>query len=82
MEEMLQIVLAAAEEVLGCSVGPGDEFFEMGGDSVAAVEFGELVERWLQRIVNVAELAGLADFAAMARALTAAESTHGGELQS
>jgi acyl carrier protein len=37
-EEMLSIVLSVAREVLRRDVGPEDNFFEEGGDSLAAMQ--------------------------------------------
>ena len=35
IQEMLMEVLS---EVLGAKLGPGDDFFELGGDSIASVQ--------------------------------------------
>lgn len=66
---MLQTVIALAGNVLGCEVRPTDRFFDLGGDSLAAVEFSMRLESELDMPIDLAELFEDDNVTAMAGAL-------------
>lgn len=67
---VLDDVLTAASEVFGTSVTPTDNFFALGGDSVAAVELAVLLEEATTSDVDFALVVETPDLAALAAALT------------
>jgi acyl carrier protein len=50
----LKLILSLAEEVFRKTVGPGDGFVALGGDSLAAVQFSILIENALEREIDIA----------------------------
>lgn len=69
---VLGLVLDAAAEVFGQAVLASDDFFSLGGDSIAAVELAVRLEEQLPTEVDTALIVDLPDFAALAAALTEA----------
>ncbi|MEV7545608.1 acyl carrier protein [Streptomyces sp. NPDC089915] len=67
----IDAVLTAAAEVFGRPAGPADDFFSLGGDSVAAVELAVRLEELLGVEVDTELVVGLPDLAALAAALPA-----------
>ncbi|MER8187571.1 acyl carrier protein [Kitasatospora sp. NPDC094015] len=67
----IDAVLAAASEVFGHPAEPTDDFFSLGGDSIAAVELAVRLEEALGIEVDADLLVQLPDFAALAAALAA-----------
>nr|WP_179419880.1 acyl carrier protein [Streptomyces sp. TLI_235] len=70
-ETVLDRVLAAAAEVFGRPTAPDDDFFALGGDSIAAVELAVLLEERLGLEVDTTTIVDAPDLAALAAALTA-----------
>ncbi|MEW2514699.1 acyl carrier protein [Streptomyces sp. NPDC046870] len=69
---LLAHVLTAATTVFGHPVEPGDNFFSLGGDSIAAVELVTLLEERLGVALDTEPVVNTADFAELAGALAAA----------
>ncbi|MFG2133994.1 phosphopantetheine-binding protein [Streptomyces sp. NPDC048751] len=62
-------VLTAASDILMREVGPGDDFFSAGGDSVAAVELATELEKVFRTEIDVELVLTQPDFAALATVL-------------
>ncbi|MEV7391962.1 MULTISPECIES: phosphopantetheine-binding protein [unclassified Streptomyces] len=62
-------VLTAASEILMREVGPEDDFFSAGGDSVAAVELVTELERMFHTEIDLELVLTQPDFAALATVL-------------
>ncbi len=71
-EMVLGHVLAAACESFGRPVGPTDNFFDLGGDSVIAIELTSRLATRLAIDTDPALLIDSAVFAALAAALSSA----------
>ncbi|MDH6708430.1 acyl carrier protein [Kitasatospora sp. MAA19] len=67
----IDAVLAAASEVFGRRAEPTDDFFSLGGDSVAAVELAAELEERLGIEVDNELVVALPDLAALATSLAA-----------
>jgi nonribosomal peptide synthetase DhbF len=68
--ESLPAVLTAARAVFGPHIGAGDGFFDVGGDSVTAVELAARLSTLLGTDVDVTEILDADDFAGLAEVLT------------
>ncbi|MEU3314339.1 acyl carrier protein [Streptomyces sp. NPDC048387] len=71
----IDAVLTAAAEVFGRPAGPADDFFSLGGDSVAAVELAVRLEELLGMEVDTELVVATPGFAALAAALHARAGT-------
>ncbi|TQF08026.1 acyl carrier protein [Kitasatospora acidiphila] len=69
---LLALLLDAAAQVFGRPVAAHDSFFELGGDSIAAVELATVAERLTGIEVDTELIVEQADFTALAAALTPA----------
>ncbi|MER6214397.1 phosphopantetheine-binding protein [Streptomyces sp. NPDC001272] len=76
-ETVLELVLAAASEVFACPARAEDDFFALGGDSIAAVELAVRLEEGLEVAVETELIVESADFAALAAVLAAARAGDG-----
>lgn len=65
----LDVVLSVAREVIRRPVGPSDNFFALGGSSMAAVEFSLRLEEELGRDVDLLLLFTAETFTDYSRAL-------------
>jgi acyl carrier protein len=70
--DVLQDVLAAAATVFGREVTGDDNFFDLGGDSVVAVELAVAIEDRVGAEVDTRVVVDAANFAAIAERLAAA----------
>lgn len=70
-DSVLASVLAAAAEVFGRPVHPEDNFFDLGGDSITAVELVLRLTEELGLVADTADLVDAPDFGAFARDLGA-----------
>lgn len=68
-EEILRTVLAIASSVFDQEVTADDNFFDVGGDSVHAIEFGLRIKERLGVEIDPALLVSVADFVEFAAAL-------------
>ncbi|KOU18270.1 hypothetical protein ADK52_30750 [Streptomyces sp. WM6372] len=71
-ETVLELVLAAASEVFAHPARAEDDFFALGGDSIAAVELSVRLEEALDVPVETELILDSPDFAALAAALAGA----------
>ena len=75
-QQIVDRVVSMAEEVFQRTVTPADSFFDLGGDSLMALELCLQIEDWVGQPVDMRELVGagsLEEFAASVSALLGAE---------
>ncbi|MBT2453667.1 acyl carrier protein [Streptomyces sp. ISL-86] len=75
-ETMLDLVLAAASAVFACPARADEDFFALGGDSIAAVELAVRLEEALGVAVETELILDAEDFTALAAALTGVANGH------
>ncbi|MEV5890690.1 phosphopantetheine-binding protein [Nonomuraea fuscirosea] len=69
---MLDVVLEVAGEVFGREVRAADDFYELGGDSICAVEIAAALQARIGRDVDAVDLLDATDFGDFAGRLAAA----------
>jgi acyl carrier protein len=67
---VLTTILDVAREVFGAAVSPADNFFDVGGDSVTAIQFATLLGNRFNREIYVEVVVESVTFAALASDLT------------
>lgn len=70
--ETLLAVTYAAGSIFGIEVGPDDNFFDLGGDSIDAIELVTRLEEVLGREIDLITLFDTQNFADFSAAITAA----------
>jgi phthiocerol/phenolphthiocerol synthesis type-I polyketide synthase E len=71
--EYTEQVVSIACEVFGRPVRPQDNFYDLGGDSMGAIEFAARLEAWAGRDVSVALVTAAPDLRTLAGKLRSGE---------
>ncbi|MFF5563667.1 phosphopantetheine-binding protein [Streptomyces sp. NPDC012623] len=68
--DCLAVVLATASEIFGTEVGAADNFFDLGGNSLVAVQLTAQLEERLGREVDIIDLLSVQNFEEFSTAMT------------
>ncbi|MFI0906885.1 phosphopantetheine-binding protein [Streptomyces sioyaensis] len=68
--ECLEVVLAAASEIFGTKVSAADNFFDLGGNSLVAVQLTAQLEEHLSKEVDNIDLLSAQNFEEFSMRLT------------
>jgi acyl carrier protein len=66
-------IVAIAAEVFGRPARPEDDFYDLGGDSLNAVQFAARLQEWAGREIDVSLVTAAPDLASLARKLKGGE---------
>ena len=64
--DFLTVILDAATEVFSMAISSADNFFDVGGDSIFAIEFAALLESRFDREIDIGLIFESDSFAALA----------------